>query len=217
MSDPVYTQEFWEGAVIDWLMKNAGLRRERVDLQRKFTQEPYNMSVVRVLNMMDDMVDIYKGINKNNLVLSQNWRLAHRVDRVGDFISAFFEVVAAERPSDPSNNAGSAPGSLLGNPPASSEPSTSPAGQMSETGQRATHNRRLEALRSDPNLDWTAADLEIIASQYALKFRKVTGTHEVFLHPSVADCVTVPLKQKIRAPHIKAFVAMIDRMEAIGR
>jgi hypothetical protein len=77
------------------------------------------------------------------------------------------------------------------------------------------HNKRLEALRTNPGGDWTPADLEITASQYAVKFRKVTGTHEVFLHPSVPNCVAVPLKKKIRAPHVRAFVAMIDRMEEL--
>lgn len=77
------------------------------------------------------------------------------------------------------------------------------------------HNKRLEALRSNPGGDWTPADIEITASQYALKFRKATGTHAVFLHPSVPDCVAIPLKQKIRAVHVRAFVAMIDKMDAL--
>jgi hypothetical protein len=77
------------------------------------------------------------------------------------------------------------------------------------------HNKRLEALRSNPGGDWIPADIEITASQYALKFRKLTGTHEVFLHPSVPDCVAIPLKQKIRAVHVRAFVAMIDKMDAL--
>ncbi|WP_296709450.1 hypothetical protein [Rhodoblastus sp.] len=77
------------------------------------------------------------------------------------------------------------------------------------------HNKRLEALRSNPGGDWIPADIEITASQYAVKFRKITGTHEVFLHPSVPDCVTVPLKQKIRAVHVRAFVALIDKMDAL--
>jgi hypothetical protein len=77
------------------------------------------------------------------------------------------------------------------------------------------HNKRLEAFRSDPGGDWTAADFEITASQYAIKFRKVTGTHVVFTHPSVPDCVAIPLKQKVRAVHARAFVDMIDRMDAL--
>ena len=77
------------------------------------------------------------------------------------------------------------------------------------------HNKRLEALRSNPGGDWSPADIEITASQYALKFRKATGTHVVFLHPSVPDCVVIPLKQKIRAVHVRAFVAMIDKMDAL--
>jgi len=79
------------------------------------------------------------------------------------------------------------------------------------------YNKRLEALRDNPGGDWRPADLEITASQYALKFRKVTGTHVVFLHPSVPDCVAVPMKRKIRAPHVRAFVAMIDRMDALDQ
>lgn len=77
------------------------------------------------------------------------------------------------------------------------------------------HNKRLEALRSNPGGSWIPADLDITASQYAVKFRKVTRTHEVFLHPSVPDCVAIPLKQRIRPVHVRAFVAMIDKMDTL--
>ncbi|MFG1419465.1 hypothetical protein V5F38_18695 [Xanthobacter sp. V0B-10] len=79
------------------------------------------------------------------------------------------------------------------------------------------YNKRLEALRSNPGGDWRPADFEITASQYALKFRKVTGTHVVFTHPSVPDCVAVPLRRKIRPAHVRAFVAMIDRMDGLDQ
>ena len=55
------------------------------------------------------------------------------------------------------------------------------------------HNKRLEALRASPGAERRPADLEIIASQYAIKFRKVTGTHVVFTHPSVPDWTMVDL------------------------
>jgi hypothetical protein len=58
------------------------------------------------------------------------------------------------------------------------------------------HNKRLESLRNNPGGDWSVADFEITASQYAVKFRKVT-------------------KKKISPLHVKAFVAMIDRMDAL--
>ena len=79
------------------------------------------------------------------------------------------------------------------------------------------YNKRLEALRSDPGGDWTPADFEITASHYAIKFRKVTGTHEVFSHPSVPNCVAIPLKKKIKPIHVKAFVAMVDRMDELDQ
>jgi hypothetical protein len=79
------------------------------------------------------------------------------------------------------------------------------------------YNKRLEALRSNPGGDWRPADLEITASQYAMKFRKVTGTHVVFTHPSVPNCVAVPMKQKIRAPHVRAFVEMVDLMDGVDQ
>lgn len=79
------------------------------------------------------------------------------------------------------------------------------------------HNKRLEALRANPSGEWKPADLEIIASQYAIKFRKVTGTHVAFTHPSVPNCVAVPMKKKIQPVHVKAFVAMIDRMDELDR
>ena len=79
------------------------------------------------------------------------------------------------------------------------------------------HNKRLEGLRNNPGGEWVPADIEITASQYAMKFRKVTGTHEVFTHPSVPNCVAIPLKKKIRAIHVRAFVEMVDRMEALDR
>lgn len=194
MSEPATTREFWVGTIVDWLMKNAGLRKERIDLKRKLTQEPYNLSIVKALNMMDDLIEVYRRVNKKDLVVSQNWRLAHRTDTVGDFIAAFLEIVLPEEAVAATVNPAAPPGPML------------------ETRQRAMHTGRLDALRANPAGDWTLADLEIIASQFAIKFRKTTGTHEVFLHPAVPDCVTVPLRNKIRAPHINAFVAMIDRL-----
>ncbi|WP_316173524.1 MULTISPECIES: hypothetical protein [unclassified Bradyrhizobium] len=201
MSEP-NTREFWVGTITDWLASNAGLRKERIDLTRKFTQEPYNLSVVRVLTMMDELVALHNELNGAHLVLSQNWRLAHRRDTVGDFIGAFVLIVAPGEAASPQ-----IPGI----------PGASASGQMSETGQRKMHNQRLEALRANPGGDWRPVDLEIIASQHAIKFRKTTGTHEVFLHPSVPDCVTVPLTRRLRAPHIRAFVAMIDHMDEAER
>lgn len=79
------------------------------------------------------------------------------------------------------------------------------------------HNKRLEAFRNNPGSDWTPADFEITASQYALKFRKVTGTHVVFTHPSVPNCVAIPLKKKISPLHVRAFVEMIDMMDECGQ
>jgi hypothetical protein len=84
-------------------------------------------------------------------------------------------------------------------------------------GGVAVHNKRLEAFRNDPGGAWTPADFEITASQYAIKFRKVTGTHVVFTHPSVPNCVAIPMKAKVRSVHVKAFVAMVDLMDELDR
>jgi hypothetical protein len=96
MSVPENPQEFWEGIILDWIMKNAGVRKERINKARRFTDEPVNLSVVKVLNMMDDLVKSYNTTYNANLVLSQNWRLTHRVDKIGDFIDAFMAVVTSE-------------------------------------------------------------------------------------------------------------------------
>jgi len=79
------------------------------------------------------------------------------------------------------------------------------------------HNKRLEAFRNDPAGAWTPADFEITASQYAMKFRKITGTHVVFTHPSVPNCVAIPMKTKVRSVHVKAFVAMVDLMDELDK
>ncbi|MGJ4995207.1 hypothetical protein ACQR0Z_12365 [Bradyrhizobium sp. HKCCYLS3077] len=203
MSEAANTEAFWVGTIVDWLVENASLRKERIDLTRKFTQEPYNLSAVRVLTMMDELVACHNARSGTRLVLSQNWRLAHRNDSVGAFIGAFLRLVQPDDTGVSTDNAGPV------------------AAAMSESRQDRSHNRphnqRLEALRADPRRDWKPVDLEIIASQYAMKFRKITGTHEVFLHPSVPHCVTIPLKAPIRPPHIRAFVAMIDGMDEAAR
>jgi hypothetical protein len=80
-------------------------------------------------------------------------------------------------------------------------------------GSRLMHNKRLAAFRENPDGDWTPADFEITASQYAMKFRKATGTHVVFTHPSTHYCVAIPLKAKPRPVHVKAFLQMINQME----
>lgn len=79
------------------------------------------------------------------------------------------------------------------------------------------HNKRLEAFRKDPAGPWTLADFEITASQYAMKFRKVTRTHVVFTHPSVPDCVAIPMKAKVRSAHVRAFIAMADLMDELDQ
>lgn len=87
----------------------------------------------------------------------------------------------------------------------------------SDIGQPVMHNKRLEAFRNNPGGDWTPADFEITASQYAIKFRKVTKTHVVFTHPSVPNCVAIPMKNKVRSVHVKAFVEMVDRMDEFDK
>jgi hypothetical protein len=77
------------------------------------------------------------------------------------------------------------------------------------------HNKRVEALRNNPNGDWITADFEITATQFAIKFRKTTRTHVVFLHPSVPNCVSIPMKKKIRPVHVRAFLSMIERMDNV--
>jgi hypothetical protein len=79
------------------------------------------------------------------------------------------------------------------------------------------HNKRLEAFRNNPAGAWTPADFEITASQYAMKFRKITGTHVAFTHPSVPNCVAIPMRKKVTPAHVRAFVEMIDKMEAMDR
>lgn len=198
-TETVNTEAFWVGTIVDWLVENASLRKERIDLKRRFTQEPYNLSAVRVLTMMDELVALHNARSGAKRVLSQNWRLAHRNDTVGDFIAAFVSLLCPDDHGAATDNG------------------ASPASPVLQSRQGRTHNQRVEALRADPGGDWKPVDLEIIASQYAMKFRKITGTHEVFLHPSVPHCVTIPLKAKIRPPHVRAFVAMIDEMDEAAR
>ena len=96
MSEEENISRFWEDVILEWITKNAGVRKERIVKTRRFTDEPVNLSVVKVLNMMDELVKIYNGKYGENLVLSQNWRLTHRVDKIGDFIAAFLDVVTSE-------------------------------------------------------------------------------------------------------------------------
>jgi len=77
------------------------------------------------------------------------------------------------------------------------------------------HNKRPEALGSYPGGDWVPGDFEMTAPRYAAKLRKTSGAHVVFTHFSVPDCAAIALKNKIRAAHLKAFVAMIDRMDEL--
>jgi hypothetical protein len=202
MSEAANTEAFWVDTIVDWLVKNASLRRERIDLKRRFTQEPYNLSAVRVLTMMDELIALHNARSGAKLLLSQNWRLAHRNDSVGDFIVAFCGLVLPGRNAAAQDNGMS---------------STVSQSQVSQSRQGRPSNQRLEALKANPGGEWRPVDFEIIASQYAMKFRKITGTHEVFLHPSVPHCVTIPLKARIRPPHVRAFASMIDCMDEAAR
>ncbi len=96
MSGTESIREFCENSILDWITKNAGVRKERIVMHRRFTEEPVNMSVVKVLNMMDELVKLHNGTYGKTVVLSQNWRLTHRLDKVGDFIEAFTEVASSD-------------------------------------------------------------------------------------------------------------------------
>jgi hypothetical protein len=102
MAEEAKSDQFWIGKIIGWLITTAGIRQDQLQLGARFIDSPYDLTYVNVLNLMDHLVSTCRAqADSSDFTLSQNWRLAHRGDTVGDFIVAFLAVVKSESAGRP--------------------------------------------------------------------------------------------------------------------
>jgi hypothetical protein len=101
MSESETSQQVWVRAIVAWIADNTGVTQDKVVMGAKLVGEPYNLTYVKVLNMMDHLVEMAHHAGDAGFTLSQNWRLAHRGDTLGDFILAFLEVVNSNHAGRP--------------------------------------------------------------------------------------------------------------------
>ena len=62
--------------------------------------------------------------------------------------------------------------------------------------------------------DWRIEQLETIAKQYGVSFRKTGGSHVVFDHDDWVELLCVPAHRPIKPVYIKKFISLIKMLEA---
>lgn len=70
-------------------------------------------------------------------------------------------------------------------------------------------NKKLVAMRNNPQNDWKIEDLKNIAQRYGIKFRQPGTSHVTFTTCS-GLCLTVPAHKPIKSIYVKRFVELID-------
>lgn len=70
-------------------------------------------------------------------------------------------------------------------------------------------DKKLLAMRTNPQDDWKIQDLKNIAQRYSINFRQ-PGTSHVTFSTSSGLCLTVPAHKPIKIIYIKRFIELID-------
>ena len=70
-------------------------------------------------------------------------------------------------------------------------------------------DKKLMAMRNNPQNDWKIDDLKNIAQRYGINFRQPGTSHVTFSTPSRL-CLTVPAHKPIKVVYIKRFIELVD-------
>ncbi len=74
----------------------------------------------------------------------------------------------------------------------------------------AQGQKRLEAMRSNPQGDWRLADIELVCRTFGLSCdAPKRGSHFTISHPAHAKILTIPSRRPIKPVYIKALVSYI--------
>lgn len=75
-------------------------------------------------------------------------------------------------------------------------------------------SKRLEAMRANPNADWTIGDVRAVCAQFDLRCSPGRGSHWRVSHASQVKHLTIQAKRPIKAVYIRALVRLIDQVRS---
>ena len=70
-------------------------------------------------------------------------------------------------------------------------------------------DKKLTAMRNNPQNDWKIEDFKNIAQRYSINFRQ-PGTSHVTFSTCSGLCLRVPAHKPIKAIYIKRFIDLVD-------
>jgi len=73
-------------------------------------------------------------------------------------------------------------------------------------------DKKLKAMRDNPQGDWNIEDLYVVARDRGLKVRNPGGSHHFFSHPDIQGHLSVPAHRPIKSVYIRKFVELIDKL-----
>ncbi len=76
----------------------------------------------------------------------------------------------------------------------------------------STTDKKLKAMKSNPQNDWRIEDLCSLANRFDIEYRQ-PGTSHVTFSCKNGSCLTVPAHKPIKAIYIKKFVEMVKGLQ----
>ena len=73
-------------------------------------------------------------------------------------------------------------------------------------------NKRLDAMRRNPQSDWKIADIEALCNEFEINCAPHRGgsSHYKVSHPTMNEILTIPFKRPIKPVYIRNLVKFID-------
>ena len=75
-------------------------------------------------------------------------------------------------------------------------------------------DKTLAKMRRNPR-DWRIEDLKSLADRYGILWDHEGTSHVVFRHPD-GENLSVPASRPIKAPYLRKFVELVDRVRRTG-
>lgn len=75
-------------------------------------------------------------------------------------------------------------------------------------------DKKLKAMKANPQGDWSIEDLYVVARDRGLKVRNPGGSHHFFSHPDVQGHLSVPAHRPIKPIYIRKFIQLVDQLKS---
>lgn len=85
-------------------------------------------------------------------------------------------------------------------------------------GVKSARDKRLKAMRANPNADWRIADVRALCQTYGILCEPARGgsSHYKVAHPSMRTKLSIPFARPIKRVYILALVEFIEAVEALS-